>query len=70
LADRHAGTAVVNGFIALFTRDLTAARRYHDLARSLGPNDDEIRPACRHQQRRTWSQSCNDSAAGDRRHER
>lgn len=45
MADQHAGTAVVNGFIALFTRDLRAAQRYLALARSLGLNDDEIRPA-------------------------
>ena len=43
VADQHAGTAIVNGFIALFTRDLTAAQHYLALARTLGPNDEEKR---------------------------
>ena len=43
LADQHAGTALVNGFLALFAGRLNDARRYLDLARALGPNGDEIR---------------------------
>lgn len=43
VADQHAGTAIVNGFIALFTRDLLAAQHYLALARDLGPDADEIR---------------------------
>ncbi len=45
MADQHVGTAVVNGFIALFTRDLIAAQRYVALARGLEPKDHEIGPA-------------------------
>ncbi|MEM9562301.1 MAG: AAA family ATPase [Actinomycetota bacterium] len=43
LADRHLGTAVVNGFLALFAGRLHDARRYLDLARDLGPDEDEVR---------------------------
>ena len=43
LADQHAGVAVVNGFLALFAGRMHDARRYLDLARALGPNDDEVR---------------------------
>lgn len=43
LADQHAGTAVVNGFLALFAGRLHDARRYLDLARALGPDDDQVR---------------------------
>ncbi len=43
VADQHAHVAIVNGFIALFTSDLTAAQRYLALARDLGPNEDETR---------------------------
>ena len=43
LADEHAGIAVVNGFLALFSGRLHDARRYLDLARAIGPNDDETR---------------------------
>lgn len=45
VADQRAGIAIVNGFIALFTSDLTAAQHYLTLARDLEPNDDEIRTA-------------------------
>ena len=43
LADEHIGTAVINGFLALFAGRLPDARHYLDLARALGPDDDEIR---------------------------
>ncbi|MEM9656365.1 MAG: AAA family ATPase, partial [Actinomycetota bacterium] len=43
LADQHIGTTVVNGFLALFAGRLPDARHYLDLARALGPDDDEIR---------------------------
>ncbi len=45
VADHHIGTAIVNGFIALFTGDITSAQRYLALARDLGLGDDERRPA-------------------------
>lgn len=43
LADEHASTAVVNGFLALFAGRLHDARRYLELARTIGPNDDVSR---------------------------
>ncbi|MGH1488545.1 MAG: LuxR C-terminal-related transcriptional regulator [Acidimicrobiales bacterium] len=43
IADQHAGIAVVNGMISLLTGELADARRYLVLARSLGPDEDEIR---------------------------
>jgi LuxR family maltose regulon positive regulatory protein len=43
LADQHVGTAMVNGYIALFTRRLGDARHYLDLARTLEPNENQTR---------------------------
>ncbi|MEM7273713.1 MAG: LuxR C-terminal-related transcriptional regulator [Actinomycetota bacterium] len=43
LADEHIGTTVVSGFLALFAGRLSDARHHLDLARALGPDDDEVR---------------------------
>ena len=43
LVDQHVGTTVVSGFLALFAGRLPDARHYLDLARTLGPDDDETR---------------------------
>ncbi len=43
LADEHVGTTVVSGFLALFAGRLPDAQYSLDLARTLGPDDDEIR---------------------------
>ncbi len=45
LADQHAGTAVVNGFIAFFTGRAAKAQHYLELARSLEPDDGQVRLA-------------------------
>jgi LuxR family maltose regulon positive regulatory protein len=43
LADQRAGISVVGGFVALFTGRMHDAHRHLDLARTLGPNDEEAR---------------------------
>ena len=42
LADEHVGTTTISGFLALFAGRLPDAQRYLDLARALGPDDDEV----------------------------